>query len=44
MKIGLSLKPNHHKEIKLAQIRETLCNMRQIFVILSLILVEFGLN
>jgi len=26
VKIGLSLKPNHHKEIKHAQICETLCS------------------
>jgi len=26
VKIGSSLKPNHHGEIKLAQIRETLCS------------------
>jgi len=32
LKIGLSLKPNHHKEVKLAQIRETLCTYMSLYL------------
>jgi len=37
LKIGRSLKPNHHQEIQLAQIHETLCRINVEFQLQNLL-------